>query len=114
MQTVEQLSKLPCIADPAIRDWVDARWRDALAAGAEVCFHLLEPAEPPIPTLWAAVAGAADPPSLDGLAATFEYVVDHGAFFEVVIPANHESAVIALVPTGGALEPSWLEWSPWS
>ncbi len=111
MQTITHLSELSRISDPVLRDWVDARWRGVLEAGADACFLLLAPAEPPLQVLWSATVGEdPGPASLAVLAASFEYVLDHGAFFEAVILANHEAGLIIIVPKSARLEPAWADY----
>jgi len=111
MQRLDRLSQLPRIADPAIRAWMAERWRGVLEAGAEACFILLSPAEPPLAALWSACVGeAADPPGVGALDTLIEYVVDHGDFFELVVMANHEAALIVAMPKSDQVEPALADY----
>lgn len=109
MTRLERLGEVQQVEDPLLRYWIVARWREALDAGAEVCFLLFAPQDPPWQTLWSACVGDASrfQPTLLGVEALIEYVVDHDAFYEVVVLANQDSGIVAVVPKTADLEASW-------
>jgi hypothetical protein len=71
MLALERPGDLAAVADPVVRRWMDARWNDALAEGAEVRFLLLAPDDAPTPVLWCACFGG-EPAGLAELVDAFE------------------------------------------
>lgn len=108
MTRLERLGDVQRIDDPLLRHWIVARWREALAAGAELCFIVLAPSDPPVPTLWSVCIGDSDiRPGLADVAGLIEYVVEHERFYELLILPTQDSGLVVVVPKSEALEASW-------
>lgn len=108
MTRLERLSEVQRIDDLRLRYWIVARWREALMVGGELCFIVLAPSDPPVPTLWSVCVGESDAqPGLDDVAGLVEYVVDHERFYELLILPTQDSGIVVVVPKSDELEASW-------
>lgn len=108
MTRLERLGEVHRVEDPVLRAWIVARWRDALAAGAELVFIVLAPSDPPVPTLWSVCIGeGVVQPDLDDIAALVEYVVDHERFYELLVLPTQDSGLVVVVPKSDDMEASW-------
>jgi hypothetical protein len=110
MYAIERLDELSRVPELELRTWLEDRMMELFQEDIEVRFWLLEPGDDVLAACWLACWGRAPVASdcLEDLLTVIEYVEEQPSFFAAVVPANHEAALILIVPKTAVLDTDLL------
>ncbi|MFD2112122.1 hypothetical protein [Thiorhodococcus fuscus] len=107
MIRIERPSELVRVRESSIREWLEARMVELFKEDFQVTFWVLEAGDAVLDACWTACWGQSPPKeaTIEELMDVVEYVESRPDLFAAVVPANHESDLVLVVPQSLVLDP---------